>query len=459
MAENGTQKSFETPGIFWLPTKPDKTVHGHLKYTAGDGAQVILLGGFHRSVFDDFPIIHGIIDNARCTLFNCNVRSSRGRQGGLQETILAVSLLLVGQQVASLDDNVFNKLKIRFSNLDDWVNFSGVQIDRAEWQRVGGPSKFDLETQPPVTAPLKESQATVALIGSHSGRFDHRHIDWEYQNFFDIAWEQPKSLHGILEFAFELQHLMALLTWRRSYISYLSVSQPLTEKAKAALGKKTFGVYGRWPINPDQQSPSELLTHFGNVTQDLPQLISGWFQSPPAVKKARHLFTSIMQSEGQFLEFKFLAFMQAVEALHRSVNSRTYTQKEDYAAIHNILVAAIPGSVSADHRASLKSRIKYGNELSLRTRLKELFLMLPDKLRNVISNDWKSFVGKSVDARNALTHPDTDGENKRDPNETYETVQRIQLLLTIILLNHIGLSFEKIEQIAHDQDWDSLITD
>lgn len=459
MAENGDQKSFETPGAFWLPTNQEKTIHGQLRYTPGEGSQVVLAGGFHRSVFDNFPIIHGVLDNARCTLFNCNVRSSRGSQGGLQETTLAVPLLLVGQHVASLDDDVFNKLKIRFSNLDDWVNFPGIQIDRAEWQRVGGPSKFDLQTQPPVTTHLKESQSTVTLIGSHSGRFDHRHIDWDYQNFFDIAWKQPKSLRGLLEFAFELQHLVALLTWRRSYISYLSVSQPLTDEAKASLVKKTFGIYGRWPISPDQKSSSELLTHFGNVAQDLPQIISGWFQSSPAVKMARHLFTSIMQSEGQYLEFKFLALMQAVEALHRSVNSRTYTQKEDYAAINDILVAAIPKSVSTEHRASLKSRIKYGNELSLRTRLKELFLMLPDKLRNVISNDWKNFVGKSVDARNALTHPDADGANKREPNETYETVQRVQLLLTIILLNHIGLPFEKIEQIARDQDWDRLITD
>ena len=189
-------------------------------------------------------------------------------------------------------------------------------------------------------------------------------------------------------------------------------------------------------------------------------MVSSWFKSPPGVKAARHLFTSVIRSEDQYLEFIFLAVMQIVEALHRSLDSRTYLPQQEYEAVKQTLTAAIPKGLPSNLQASLESRIKYGNELSLRTRLKELFLKLPESLRARIRNDWKAFVGQAVDIRNALTHPNADGEYVK-PNEAQirQTSQRIKLLLTIVLLNELGLSFEKIEKIASGQHWQFLTSD
>ncbi len=152
--------------------------------------------------------------------------------------------------------------------------------------------------------------------------------------------------------------------------------------------------------------------------------------------------------------------MQTVEATHRSFDPKSYMSEEDYKIVRQILTAAIPGNVSEDHRASLKSRIKFGNELSLRTRFKELFLKLPESLRPHICNDWKTFVGQAVDMRNAQTHPNTDGTAKEpDLNQMWQACQRIKLLLTIVFLNELGLSFEQIEKIATNISWRSFVRD
>jgi hypothetical protein len=370
--------------------------------------------------------------------------------------------LLVGDHVASLDEAVLGGAKIRFEGLDEWTNFSAVKIGASDGGVVKGPSRFDLVTQPPITVKSDELGGAITLSGQHSGHFGHRQIDWEYHSSFDVSPNKPASIRSLSQTFFELQHVFALLTWHRSPISYLSVFRPVENDPMNPSGEKWSGLYGHWSAGSlKDKSSTRLLTYLAHVLADLPQIISSWFRSPLAIKASRHLFTSIIRSEGQYLQFKFLALMQTVEALHRSLDSKTYMPPADYeVVVRRTLVASIPGNVGADHRTSLESRIKYGNELSLRTRFKELFLRLPDSLRLHVCNDWRAFVGFAVEMRNALTHPNSDGTTvEPDPTKMWQASQRIKLLLTMVLLNEVGLSYDKIEKIAKDQHWRSLARD
>jgi len=222
------------------------------------------------------------------------------------------------------------------------------------------------------------------------------------------------------------------------------------------VGNRWSGLYGHWAITPrDYKTSSLLLTYLSDVRDALPQIISSWFRSSAAIKTSRNLLTSIVRSEGQYLQFKFLALMQTVEATHRSFNSKSYMPEAEYQSVCQILTEAIPDNVSKELRASLKSRIKFGNELSLRTRFKELFLKLPESLRPNICSDWRAFVGMAVDFRNTQTHPNT-GHSATEPDldQMWESCQQIKLLLTIIFLNDLGLSFEKIETIPMNRACD-----
>lgn len=384
MAEKGIQKAFETPGFFWLPEKREQALTGQLKHTPEEGPQITLLGSFDSSLISNFPIVHGVLDNSPCTLFNCGQSSSRSSYGGLNQAVFEADLLLVGDHVASLDEAVFGGAKIRFEGLDEWTNFSAVKIGASDGDVVKGPSRFDLITQTPITVNSDEQGGTITLCGQHSGHFGHRQIDWEYHSSFDVSSNKLASIHSLSQTFFELQHVFALLTWHRSPISYLSVFRPVENDPMNPSGKKWSGLYGHWSVGSlKDKSSTRLLTYLPHVLSDLPPIISSWFRSPPAIKASRHLFTSIIRSQRQYLQFTFLALMQTVEALHRSLDSKTYMPPVDYEAVRRNLVASIPGNVGADHRTSLESRIKYGNELSLRTRFKELFLRLPHNLRLV----------------------------------------------------------------------------
>jgi hypothetical protein len=104
----------------------------------------------------------------------------------------------------------------------------------------------------------------------------------------------------------------------------------------------------------------------------------------------------------------------------------------------------------------LKSRIKHGNELSLRTRLKELWLELPDKLRSLLVSDPASFTSAVVDGRNYLTHRDEElACRELKPEELRQTCQALKLLLTIHFVHRLGIPFDGIERISRDQRWHS----
>ena len=461
MAETGIQKSFESPGVFWLPEKPDQKVTGQLSFTLDDGPQVSLVGGFALSFIRSFPVVHGVLDNAPCTLFNCRHTSSKSSYGGLQQTVLKADLLLVGEHVASLDEPIFTGSNVRFGGLDEWVSFSAFKISLPETDYVKTPSRFDLITQTPIIVRSNEIGGTVKLCGHYNGSFGHRKIDWEHHSFIEIEFDKPVSIHFLHKSVFELQNLFSLLTWTGVPVSYYSALRLVAKDQMNITGKSLSGLYGRWTI-PSQgdKISSHLLTNLADVFDDFPQIVASWFQSSSAIKTSRNLLTSIVRSEGQYLQFMFLALMQTVEATHRSFDSKSYMSEADSKMVCQILKAAIPNNVSEDHRASLKSRIKFGNELSLRTRLKELFLKIPESLHPHISNDWKVFVGQAVDMRNAQTHPNTDGTAPEpDLTQMWQACQRIKLLLTILFLNELGLSFEKIEKIATNVSWRSFIRD
>jgi hypothetical protein len=286
MAETGIQKAFESPGVFWLPEKPDQPISGQLSHTSEAGPRVNLVGSFGTSILPrNFPIVHGVLDNSPCTLFNCRQISSKSSYGGLQQITLEADVLLVGEHIASLDEPIFTGAKVRFGGLDEWVNFSAIKIGAWQDDRVNTPSRFDIVIQPPITSKVEAIGGLVTLAGSQSGSFGHLKIDWEHHSFLDVLFDKPTSIRDLFKSTFELQHLFALLTWTSAPVSYFSVLRVITADAMNPSGKRWSGFYGHWTMTPrDYKTSSHLLTYLADVYDALPQIIASWFQSSAAVK-------------------------------------------------------------------------------------------------------------------------------------------------------------------------------
>ena len=121
-------KPFKCKGQWWLPEKPDEPVSGILTYTLQEGASLELLGSFNDSVrglTETFApeIVLGASDQGLVTLHDCV--QTQLTLGTTNSSNLKVRNVLLGYHFLSEQEINFEKIFVRYSNLDEWVNRSG----------------------------------------------------------------------------------------------------------------------------------------------------------------------------------------------------------------------------------------------------------------------------------------------------------------------------------------------
>ena len=128
------------------------------------------------------------------------------------------------------------------------------------------------------------------------------------------------------------------------------------------------------------------------------------------------------------------------------------------------LVKHIPACIESDHRQSLKSRLRYGNEFSLRKRLHALFDRIPNDVAARIAGNVPRFVSKVVNTRNYFTHYDHASEaSALAPTDAYVAAERLRVLVVANLLHDLGIGEDKLltvlERSREFQHWmDQVLT-
>jgi hypothetical protein len=137
--------------------------------------------------------------------------------------------------------------------------------------------------------------------------------------------------------------------------------------------------------------------------------------------------------------------MQALEGLHRALFAGTYMDDNDYESVKKTLGDAIPAGLSPDHKDTLRSRIRYGNQISLRKRLDELVKGLPEEIGTIILGGEGSVPRNWIDTRNYYTHWDEELRGSvLDTQGMYNANVRLRHLLRVLHLNLMGIPPEAV---------------
>jgi hypothetical protein len=108
----------------------------------------------------------------------------------------------------------------------------------------------------------------------------------------------------------------------------------------------------------------------------------------------------------------FLAIIQSIEFYHRNFFNDEYVPAEEYRNdLYNILLTSIPMDTPRDFKESLKRKLLYLNEYSLRKRLKELIEIKLSFLKDNF-NKPDEIINSAVDTRNYLIHRNEDEKYK-----------------------------------------------
>jgi hypothetical protein len=112
------------------------------------------------------------------------------------------------------------------------------------------------------------------------------------------------------------------------------------------------------------------------------------------------------------------------------------------------MCSAIPLELSDEFKVSLREKMKWFNEYSLRKRLKELLCRNWGIYRPYVGI-LNEFVGAVVDTRNYHTHYGEELEERaKSGNDLFIITEKLKMILEICLLVEMGISDEKIKTIV-----------
>lgn len=443
---------FSARGIWWLPGAEEQHISGELVYDPSEGIHLELEGilsneeGTRVSISKNIEVLHGItILGERCSLFRGGItRESEGTHR-LSTQSLFFNEFAVGKTHIDSENTEFNLAKISVSDFDAWMARSPFSHDRIKEERISRLSyklpeqlEFDLN-------PIPFSFFLSAEI-SHTAGLNYQNI--RYSDFLLIRTSNPSPIKDFHKLAHQFSVFLSLFTGRYQYIHRFEVCTNETYFEKDDVWDREYSqIYYKQYGTPHSKAFQwfDIPFRFSEISEDFPKLLGIWFEESDELRTIYQIFFSTLVDRRSTTEYRFLALIQALECYDRSQGSSKYLSVEDYEIVRTKLCQAIPNDLPRDLKDALRSRIRFGNEWSLRKRLTNLIQSVPNSILPKIITDPKNFIARVVETRNYLTHRDPIlHKDSLTSFDLLDAADKLQLLVRCVLLLRIGMKAELI---------------
>jgi hypothetical protein len=456
--ETTCRQDFEIHGHFWLPCTPHEKVAGVLHHSNGQ-IHLTLLGQlgppqeiFKPQSFTPDVVLGQSYKGTLVTLLKCRQSfSERSLTHDTGQSQLVVSILLVGVHRGDEADPEFHGITGSFSNLEEWVGHNPFTTNYRKSEATGGFTGHTTEY-----APLDTISFTVPAIAAEvalSARFGNGGSSpfhgWQGRHIATLAIKpkRPERLSVLLGRLHDIGNLLSLLIGEEATPLRTALSgDVLPVEGGSFREDHPLFITGRFSLQDTKVHPHEMLLGYPRLRTLFPEIVESWFSKKDVLDPSASLLLGVLATPHMFLDFRFLALMQAVEAFCRRCCAGKYMPDQAYAEVLVTLCKAIPEKVPRDLKNSLvEGKLKYGNEYSLRKRLRDLLKTLaPDTLALVTESDGE-FAKWVVNIRNDLTHLSPDSaQSAYTSRDLLKAYFQLRVLLTIVLLKHLGIPEEMI---------------
>ncbi len=466
-------ESFEHMGYWWLPGEPnepiseipDRAIPGKLSFDPATGGLLELLGNldtadtYGMNVWKKFEIIQGFVSGSeKCvTLQSCYV-TSISRRDTFSETKLVVDFIFTGYRYwfDSVADIVFENMSAKYTYLDNWMFQNNFDIDvrRTDYKRV---IDYSISYTSPEPIEIMLDNAKIELWPAYASSSSVTEVLLKNEYRFTITPQEPLHFNEYLKYInVHLPNFLTLATGHTNFPLNLSglISQ---DRGGMSIFYQVLGYAdkARWI------SPWPMLFTFGDLKEDLPRYLVNWIRKSEKMKATYDLYFEAQYSKMLALDIEFLILAQSLEAYHRNVHGGEYLSKEEYEPIKTALINAIPNCVETSHKAALMSRIEYGYQYSLQTRLKglcsEVLVEQKDDVEKLLGNP-KDFIRRLVETRNYFTHRDgLPNEATLNDDELFDYSRKMRVLLQICFLREMGFPPNEITRLLNaNQEYQHL---
>ena len=446
--------TFESSGGFWLPEESTK-IHGRLRYDPTKGLELELVQNPTNSPAvlqangQQLATMFGnLVDGTLVTLAGLLFKNTSIGLGIGSTTTLHVEQALFGHHVADLNQLLLKRFSVELSSLSDWACISPVNFKLTETE--GKPNGFDLTCRrsSPICVTMPNRPFDIEINYAMRTQQTNCSFSVTWSAAITVIAHDSLSFTQIQEIAWQCQNLMSLLIGER--LSIRMVTIVAVEAAEPFAAERVLKMVYEQVGNHDQKDvhSARMLLPYDIVNEEFPAMVENWFGRSEQMILATNIFFGSQSIQSLAVNVKFLEAAQAVESYHRSLGTGLYMAQAEFDAAIQELSTHLPDAIEGDHRHSLKNRLKYGNEYSLRKRLAEMFNRLPEAVRQRIAGDVSRFIAKVVDTRNYYTHYDQAAQaNAFDGGDAYIAAERLSVLVVANLLHDLGVKDESLLRI------------
>ncbi|MHB0915206.1 MAG: ApeA N-terminal domain 1-containing protein [Thermoleophilia bacterium] len=440
-------KSYDLRGEWWLPSKIHNKQTGTLKLKARQGVYLDLDGALEVNRATEFrkhSFIFGVTESGiPITLLNCQSLKMSMVSGGYYTTSYLANTALIGKHFRKKEQLKFTNAYFWLYNSDEWLNRKAFEFtDRHDYENMIIKYSYPKENE------LYKDTTTKIINGfSVSGptySFVQKDVHIEQEAYFKIIKKRTRELDDYYEIISAIQTFLAL-----------AIRGPVYPKRIQVVHKgdirNQIQVYYAAVVRPAEKlkSPHNMVFTFQDIKEKHQEILSRWIENWPLLKPICDIYFGILYGKELYMENKFLGMAQVLETYHRRFIGGQYQNEEEYKrGLYKQLIDAIPKTVEADYRSSIKNKMKYMYEYSLRKRLNEIIDCCPAKIVDLLIGDSKAkkkFIKNTVNTRNYFTHYSKELEVEAvSGEELYWLYRKMKILIEIMMFKEMGFDNTRI---------------
>lgn len=445
-------------GYWWLPGKDAQKIYGILSFNDPKGKATLDLMGTLNSIkkmfsSTDIPLIHGFsADGRQITLHKCTSPGGKMAFPGFPTERYQVQRAFIGVHFNRIEDITFKTFSILYSNASDWVGISGIEQSFS----LTEPNDITLKYSPKKIADVEIDKnwrleiLHKAVVSPPKHFIDQTEASIKEKVFFKVSASSEVSFEEFLKKIFLISNFLTLGVGRPIFpLAIEGTTSKAVFQIEQETKSETIHIFFIMAESPDlikSRTWNEMFFAYGHIMQDFERMIQKWFEKADLLNPVYDLYFGTLYNSSMYLHHEFLSLAQALESYHRRMHGGKYVEDQPYQPIRQTLSSAIPSSLGEDFRESLKTKIKYGNEFSLKKRLREVVDKNSEFIQTLIV-DPGEFIDQVANTRNYLTHYTEELRPKAKKGyDLYVLGQKLKFLIEVCFLSELGLPSNVIQK-------------
>ena len=447
-------------GNFWLPSASEKKLPGTLTISDGGKIELEVVGLFDETVggqnsetskSGEFQRIVGQIEKyGSVTLDGCFYKKRPLFHYGIAKSLLHVSKALLGLAYDDQEPLLFNALQFSVEGIDEWVDLSGINVDYQDEKPTAV-----ITYAPPEEVSLNLNNGMKLLITfswTLPGLPHTTEAKITQKTYFNLVSQQERPLTDFTSIAHKLTTFLCFAIDKTVCINQITATvnairrdpndQDINNGEPEPVSIPLY--YARPPYTKEVPTIERyhMLFRYQAIKAKAEQIINNWLQAYDKFEPALNLYFGVATGGVRYLDDKVLALAQGLEIYHRRTSDETRMDKSNFESLRQTLKAQCP----EEHRKWLSERLKYGNELSLRQRIKRI--IEPFKKFIGDENQREKLIGSIVDTRNYLTHHDESLESRATSGDELSRLYRkMETIFQLCILQELGFTQTEIESV------------